>query len=73
MQATRYYGDIVNRYNSFPTTFTKINPDLVGYVTAKATNALFDLVAQEEKNIRTNFAARTSAILRKVFGGSFKY
>ena len=73
VQATKYYGDIVNKYNSFPTTFTKINPDLVGYVTAKATNALFDLVAQEEKNIRTNFAARTTAILKKVFGGSFKY
>ena len=73
VQATKYYGDIVNRYNNFPTTFTKINPDLVGYVTAKATNALFDLVAQEEKNIRTNFAARTSDILKKVFSGSFKY
>ncbi len=71
VQATRYYGDIVNRYNNFPTTFTKINPDLVGYVTEKATNALFDLVAKEEKNIRTNFAARSTAILKKVFGGSF--
>jgi hypothetical protein len=69
VDATKYYGDIVNKYNNFPTTFTKINPDLVGYVTAKATNALFDLVAQEEKNIRTNFAARTTAILKKVFGG----
>lgn len=73
VQATKYYGDIVNRYNNFPTTFTKINPDLVGYVTAKTTNALFDLVAQEEKNIRTNFAARTTDILKKVFSGSFKY
>ena len=73
VQATKYYGDMVNRYNNFPTTFTKINPDLVGYVTAKATNALFDLVAQEEKNIRTNFAARTTAILKKVFGGGIKY
>ena len=73
VQATKYYGDMVNKYNNFPTTFTKIDPDLVGYVTAKATNALFDLVAQEEKNIRTNFAARTTAILKKVFGGSLKY
>lgn len=68
VQATKYYGDIVNRYNNFPTTFTKINPDLVSYVTAKATNALFDLLAQEEKNIRTNFAARTTDLLKKVFG-----
>jgi hypothetical protein len=67
-QATKYYGDIVNKYNSFPTTFTKINPDLASYVTTKATNALFDQVALEEKNIRTNFAARTTDILKKVFG-----
>lgn len=68
VEATKYYGDIVNKYNSFPTTFTKINPDLAGYVTQKATNALFDQVALEEKNIRTNFAARTTDILKKVFG-----
>ncbi|MDB5276904.1 MAG: hypothetical protein JWR61_1859 [Ferruginibacter sp.] len=72
VEATKYYGDIVNKYNSFPTTFTKINPDLAGYVTQKATNALFDQVALEEKNIRTNFAARTTDILRKVFGGQSK-
>ncbi len=35
----------------------------------KATNALFDLVAQEERNIRNNFAARTTDLLKKVFGG----
>ena len=68
VEATKYYSDIVNKYNNFPTTFTKINPDLVSYVTAKATNALFNQVALEEKNIRTNFAARTTDILKKVFG-----
>ncbi len=26
--ATKYYGDIVNTYNGFPTTLNKINPDL---------------------------------------------
>jgi hypothetical protein len=68
-EATKYYGDIVNTYNNFPTTFKKINPDLAGYVTERATIALFDLVAKEEVNIRTNFAARTTDILKKVFGG----
>ncbi len=72
VDATKYYGDIVNKYNSFPLTFTKINPDLAGYVTAKATNALFDQIALEEKDIRNNFAARTTDILKKVFGGSIK-
>lgn len=68
VNATKYYGDMVNKYNSIPLV-KKINPDLTGYVTMKATNALFDLVAKEEKNIRSNFAARTTDLLKKVFGG----
>ena len=69
VQGTKYYGDMVNKYNSFPTTFKKLNPDLAGFVTTKATEALFDLVAKEELNIRNNFAARTTDLLKKVFGG----
>ncbi len=68
VNATRYYSDIVNTYNNLPTTFTKVNPDLKVYVTNKATEALFDLIAKEEINIRTNFAARSSDILKRVFG-----
>jgi len=68
VDATKYYGDLVNKYNNFPTTIKKINPDLASFVTGKATDALFDEVAIEEKNIRTNFAARTTDILKKVFG-----
>ncbi|MEP7141508.1 MAG: DUF4197 domain-containing protein [Ferruginibacter sp.] len=70
--ATKYYGDIIKTYNNFPTTFNKINPDLPGFVTDRATNALFDLVAKEEKNIRENPVARTTEILKKVFGGLLK-
>ena len=68
VDATKYYGDVINKYNNFPTTIKKINPDLANFVTGKATDALFDLVAVEEKNIRTNIAARTTDILKKVFG-----
>lgn len=66
--ATKYYGDIVNTYNGFPTTFKKVNPDLTSFVVSKAVDALFDQVAKEEANIRTNPMARTSDILKKVFG-----
>jgi hypothetical protein len=69
VEATKYYGDIVKTYNSFPTTFNKVNPDLPSFVTEKATNALFDLITKEEKNIRENPVARTTEILKKVFGG----
>jgi Protein of unknown function (DUF4197) len=68
VDATKYYGDIVNTYNSFPTTFKKINPDLPSYVTERATVALFDLISKEEINIRNNFVARTTDILKRVFG-----
>jgi hypothetical protein len=68
MNATRYYTDIVNTYNNFPTTFNKINPDLPSYVVGKAVDALFDQIAKEEMNIRENPVARTTEILKKVFG-----
>ena len=66
--ATKYYGDVVSTYNNFPTTINKLNPDLPSYVVGKAVNALFDQIAQEEANIRANPVARSTEILKKVFG-----
>jgi len=42
--------------------------DLDGYVTQKALDGLFLLVADEERKIRENPIGRTTALLRKVFG-----
>ncbi|MEP6944958.1 MAG: DUF4197 domain-containing protein [Acidobacteriota bacterium] len=42
--------------------------DLDGYVTQKALDGLFLLVADEEKKIRKNPIGRTSDLLRQVFG-----
>ena len=66
--ATKYYGDAVARYNKVPFV-KKMNPDLADYVADKALFALFDRIAVEEANIRSNPAARTSDLLKKVFGG----
>ncbi|HAI85028.1 MAG TPA: DUF4197 domain-containing protein, partial [Chitinophagaceae bacterium] len=41
-----------------------------GYVTDKALYGVFYQVAQEEVNIRKNPVARTTDLLKKVFGGS---
>ncbi|SFN72063.1 Protein of unknown function [Chitinophaga sp. YR627] len=68
--ATKYYGNIVTAYNKLPTTFNKVNPDLQDYVTGMAVTALFDQIAKEESNIRANPAARTTDLLKKVFGSS---
>jgi len=66
--ATRYYADIANTYNRLPTSFNKVNPDLTDYVVGKAVDALFDQIAKEEANIRANPLARTTEILKRVFG-----
>lgn len=42
--------------------------DLDDYVTAKAADGLFTVVADEERKIRENPAARSSELLQKVFG-----
>lgn len=68
VDATKYYSDLVTTYNKIPTTFKKADPDLTNYVVGKAVDALFDQVAKEEANIRANPLARTSDILKKVFG-----
>ena len=66
--ATKYYGDAVNRYNKVPFA-KKMNPDLSDYVADRTLFALFDRIGVEEANIRSNPAARTSDLLKKVFGG----
>jgi len=67
--ATKYYSRIVTTYNALPTSKDKINPDLTSYVVGKAADAMFDQVAKEEADIRANPLARTTDILKKVFGG----
>ncbi len=68
LEATRYYSEIVTLYNNIPTTVKKMNPDLTAYVVDRATTALFDQIEKEEANIRANPVARTTQILKKVFG-----
>jgi hypothetical protein len=42
--------------------------DVDSYVTQKASDGLFKMIAEEEKRIRENPQARTTELLRKVFG-----
>lgn len=64
--ATRYYTDLVKAYNAIPST-KNLNPDLNAYVTEKALDGLFILIANEEKNIRENPLERTTVLMRRVF------
>lgn len=66
--ATKYWTAVFDAYNKV--SLKKVNPDLSSYVTGKAIDGIFYYVADEEKKIRTNPAARVNDILKKVFGGS---
>ncbi len=65
--ATKYWGDAMTAYNKVPLV-KKVNPDLKAYVTQKSLDALFLMIAKEELEIRKDPMARTSDLLKKVFG-----
>jgi hypothetical protein len=67
VNATKYWGGLVTSYNKIPFV-KKMNPDLPAYVTGKAIDGLFVMIAREEQKIRKDPMARTSEILKKVFG-----
>jgi len=67
VNATRNYKDLVSEYNKIPLV-TKVDPNLDDYATDRAIQGLFVMIAKEEKNIRQDPLARTSDLLKKVFG-----
>ena len=67
VNATKYWSGLITAYNKIPLV-KKMNPDLPAYVTSKAIDGLFVMIAREELKIRKDPMARTSEILKKVFG-----
>ena len=66
--ATKNWNTIITQYNRF--TLKKINPDLTAYVTERALMGIFSQIAIEEKNIRKDPLARSTDVLKKVFGNN---
>lgn len=64
---TRQYKELVGHYESIPFV-KKESFDLDQYVVTKALDGLFHMVGEEEKKIRKNPAARTTDLLKEVFG-----
>lgn len=65
---TRYWNPLFSTYNKVPLV-KKVNPNLDDFVTDKAIEGLFLMVASEELKIRKDPQARITDILKKVFGG----
>lgn len=64
--ATRKYKDLAGKVGRFATGFQL--QDIDAYVTERALEGLFTTLGDEEMRIRQDPAARTSELLRKVFG-----
>jgi hypothetical protein len=68
---TKRYGDLLGRYQSIPFAGS-VSFDINDYVVARALDGLFYMIAQQEKSIRTDPAARVTATLKEVFGGGMR-
>ena len=64
---TRLYKQMVEPLKMLPIA-SPVPVDLDAYVTEKALDGLFVMVAEEEKKIRLNPAARVTDLLKDVFG-----
>lgn len=66
---TSYWQPVASAYNTAAllTGGRAVQPDLNAYVTERAMDGLFTLLAQEEQKIRKDPAARATALLQKVF------
>jgi len=64
---TKAYKAMTDRYTAMMPFANMESLDLDTYVTNKSLDGLFHMVGQEEAKIRTNPAARTTELLKKVF------
>ena len=67
VNATKYWETVFSTYNKLPFV-SKVNTDLVAYVTERAMSGIFLQVASDELLIRKDPMARTTDLLKKVFG-----
>lgn len=64
--AADIWTQMITKYNQVP-FITKVNPDLTDYVTQKALEGVYKMIAIEEQKIRTDMGERSTALLQKVF------
>jgi Protein of unknown function (DUF4197) len=67
----RQYNALLDQYKSIPFAKSQ-NLDIDHYVVTKALEGLFYELAEQEKQIRQNPAARTTSLLKEVFGNGRK-
>lgn len=66
-KVTQQYNAITGKVQNLPLVGKAINLDVNHYVSSKALDGLFYMLAREEADIRTNPKARVTSLLRDVF------
>jgi hypothetical protein len=66
--AVQAFQSIASEYRSLPFVGGALDVDLTGHVVTYAEKAIFAYLGKEEAAIRTNPAARTTSLLKSVFG-----
>lgn len=64
--ADKIWANLIQTYNKIP--FSKsVNTDLTDYVTTKALDGVYKMIAIEEEKIRIKLSSRSTDLLQKVF------
>lgn len=66
--ANKDWSSIVNVYNKIPFINKPLESSLTDFIAARAIDAMFISVANEEENIRSKYEFRKTDIMKKVFG-----
>ena len=66
--ANQEWAQVVNVYNKIPFTKNKLESSLTDFVSARAIDVMFNIIAKEEADIRTKYDFRKTDMMKKAFG-----
>ena len=66
--ANKDWSQIVNVYNKVPFINKPLEPSLTDFIAARAIDAMFGIVANEEEQVRTKYEFRKTDMMKKAFG-----
>lgn len=66
--ANKAWSNLATVYNKIPLVSNKLQTNLTDFIAARAIDAMFSSVANEEENIRSKYEFRKTDVMKKVFG-----
>jgi hypothetical protein len=66
--ANKDWSSIVNVYNKIPFINRPLETSLTDFIAARAIDGMFNVVANEEEQVRTKYEFRKTDMMKKVFG-----